>query len=258
MESYIAKIAKKFNSKHINLFTQKNASKQFLKPFGLSLNSTCFDSSFENNRTKLTKDKEIQLFKALHFIKFKINCVLDIKKKAEQYFRIYTVLRNRAISPHVDVISICLNKISRRVKQSTDIADLKERGYMTLIYAADRFDPWRGYQFNTYAGAAVIHSFFDRKHTDKRFFESFVSINTNEEIYPIETEQHEDSNEILNGLLEVLTEREKIIIYHRFLSKKNITFKEIGKKFKIGVERSRQIQEKALKKLREQLDDQKG
>lgn len=262
MNSYIEKVAKKFNNKYVNLFTQKGASKRFLTPFGLTLNSICLNSSFENKRTKLSKEEEIQLFKSLHFIKFKMNCVLNIKNKIEQYYRIYIILRNRVISSHIDIIPICLNKIIRKVKNSTDMAFLEERGYTALIHAADRFDPWRGYQFNTYAGTSVVHSFFDKKLIDKRFFESFVSINAKEEdIEDSEKEQNNnEEHQILTEVLtEVLTEKEKIVIHHRFLSNKTMTLEKIGKIFDIGCsETCRKIQNSSLEKLKNYLlDNQK-
>ena len=70
------------------------------------------------------------------------------------------------------------------------------------------------------------------------------------------TENYHDnkskSNWILKAL-ETLTDREKLIINSRRLKEKSITLEELGEKLKISKERVRQIETKALSKLKKSI-----
>ena len=66
-----------------------------------------------------------------------------------------------------------------------------------------------------------------------------------EEFVWVDDQDHMDG---LEHALETLTEREQKVIYERFQEMK--TFEEVGKDFGITRERIRQIEAKALKKLR--------
>ena len=70
------------------------------------------------------------------------------------------------------------------------------------------------------------------------------------------TESINDNKAKKNWILkaiDTLTDREKIIINSRKLSEKSITLDEIGKKLKISKERVRQIETKALMKLKKSI-----
>ena len=59
----------------------------------------------------------------------------------------------------------------------------------------------------------------------------------------------------INKAIETLNDREKIIIQLRKFREKSITLDELGQKLKISKERVRQIENKALEKLRKSLLD---
>ena len=69
-------------------------------------------------------------------------------------------------------------------------------------------------------------------------------------------ESIKDSNvrkDYINSAIETLNEREKTIIKLRKFQEKSITLDELGKKLKISKERVRQIETKALEKLKKSL-----
>tara|TARA_B100000989_G_scaffold227359_1_gene174420 strand:+ start:180 stop:1046 length:867 start_codon:yes stop_codon:yes gene_type:complete len=70
------------------------------------------------------------------------------------------------------------------------------------------------------------------------------------------TESINDSNvkkDYINSAIETLNEREKTIIKLRKFQEKSITLDELGKKLKISKERVRQIETKALEKLKKTI-----
>tara|TARA_S200000501_G_scaffold350340_1_gene367245 strand:- start:467 stop:829 length:363 start_codon:yes stop_codon:yes gene_type:complete len=74
-------------------------------------------------------------------------------------------------------------------------------------------------------------------------------------------ESFEDFNDknikkdFINKAIDTLNEREKIIIRLRKFREKSITLDELGQKLKISKERVRQIETKALEKLKKSLLD---
>ena len=60
---------------------------------------------------------------------------------------------------------------------------------------------------------------------------------------------------LLTKLFDTLNEREKIIIRLRKFRERSITLDELGQKLKISKERVRQIETKALEKLKKSLLD---
>ena len=73
------------------------------------------------------------------------------------------------------------------------------------------------------------------------------------EEYAIENEKEEILKDKLYDALKVLNEREKHVILERYLSENPKTLQEIGDEFSITRERVRQIEKKALEKMKKHL-----
>jgi RNA polymerase sigma-32 factor len=65
----------------------------------------------------------------------------------------------------------------------------------------------------------------------------------------------EGKAEQLSKALENLDKRSKEILMSRWLSEEKITLKELAKQYQVSIERIRQIEEDAIKNLREQLTE---
>jgi len=242
-EKYVQRVIDKYNRDQVELFEQKS-DKYFLSPVGLTLKY--FPSkSFGNNCTRLSREEEFDLFAALHYMKYKLTKTTMQSKG--RYLQIYLALRNRGISANRLLVFDCVKRHSGRFRQGIDTAKLTECGCLSLIYAVDGFDPWRGFRFSTYACNAITRSFFNRNQMENLL----VSL---EEAENVSTDPIDEDSQLWIERLEIalefndLTPREREVVEYRF--KKKMTLKETGKILEVTKERVRQIQNNAIAKLK--------
>ena len=155
----------------------------------------------------------------------------------------------------------------RHVGPSNNFFELVSDGNMSLIRAVEKFDFGRGFKFSTYASWAIMKNFArsipDEKHRRERF------VTGHEEVFDVAPDSRSDEHELLatqerathtvNRLLEYLEPRERDIIRMRAgldNHAKGMTLEEIGQQFGITKERVRQLNARAMKKMRDHAKDQ--
>jgi RNA polymerase primary sigma factor len=153
----------------------------------------------------------------------------------------------------------------KHAAQTDNFFELVSDGNMSLIRAVEKFDFGRGFKFSTYASWAIMKNFArtipDEIHRRERF------VTGHEELFEIAPDTRSDEHEILatheratrsvNRLLEYLEPREREIIRMRAgLDADPRTLEEIGQQFGITKERVRQLNARAMKKLRTIAEDQ--
>lgn len=221
----------------------------------------------------LSFEQEQVLFRALNLLRYRINRlrsrlsatspkrkdVENIDYKMELIERIRTQL----VSSNLRLVS----SIARRFSTSFgDVDDFSSDGCMILLGAIDRFDFSRRFRFSTYATHSIQRHFFRAWKVRQRRKERFPNA-ASEMLCEIPQQINdvpvcEDPESVVGALLSqaehVLDEREHQILMERFglagRDKKGRTLREIAADLGISKERVRQLQMKALEKLRDILD----
>lgn len=192
----------------------------------------------------------------------KINTMLDWFERSEYY-------RHKIAKTN---LALVLAMAKRARSLDMDFADLVSEGNMALLRAVDKFDVGRGFKFSTYACRAILKAFSrsGMKHTRYRqmFPADFDPKMERSDYMERCREGHEQdcASEVLHILRKNtadLTKVEKQVIEHRFAigeklhkepNAEPLTLEEVGRLIGVTKERVRQIQNKALKKIRVTLE----
>lgn len=222
----------------------------------------------------LSRDQERELFRRMNLLKFNAASVrqrLDPERPRrellEQVERLYeqaVAVKNQIIQANLRlVVSIA----KRFASPELPLFELVSDGNITLIRAVEKFDFARGFRFSTYATWALSRAFARGVPQQRRQRERFGSLDgrpldlaTNDRADVLVTEAEQASRQTrVRQMLEVLNDRERHIIISRFgLDERGapVTCRELGDELGISKERIRQIELRALEKLRNAASDE--
>ncbi len=169
-----------------------------------------------------------------------------------------------------DNVGLVMAMARRTRVNGTDPADLMSEGSLALLRAANKFDCARGYRFSTYACRAILKSFSRVALRTARYrgrfpaaFDPSLERSRHADTRRVEVSMHciEELRCILEGDVGNLSEVERRVIRARFAldhderaDGKGKTLEQVGELIGVTKERVRQIQNKALEKLRLALD----
>ena len=170
-------------------------------------------------------------------------------------------------------LALVLAMAKRTRMRDLDFSDLVSEGNMALLRAADKFDVARGFKFSTYACRAIL----------KAFSRMGVKLSKYRQLFPTDFDpkleksdflerkraHHEDDcvdelRRIIGDNRADLTDIEQSVIEHRFSLGREparrrhgqpLTLEQVGKIIGVTKERVRQIQNKALEKIRQNLEE---
>jgi RNA polymerase primary sigma factor/RNA polymerase sigma factor len=154
------------------------------------------------------------------------------------------------------------------VAQAENFFELVSDGNMSLIRAAEKFDYSRGNKFSTYASWAIMKNFARTIPGELKIRDRFRT--SQDDAFMAATEHRTDQveeemnqarrQEQVNRILSRLDEREQKIIVSRFglrTGQEPLTLKEVGEVMGVTKERVRQIEARALSKLRLAVHDER-
>lgn len=231
----------------------------------------------------LTREQERALFRLFNFARFRIRAIqteLGVSKTTagrrspspEQAaeiiarYRIAQRIRNQIAHSN---LALVISMARRTLLRNVEFADLISEGNMALMRSIDKFNADLGNKFSTYACQSILKAFgrLGLKDSKRR------------ELFPVEFEPELERPDLTGGRREELvrdcatqvgeivrdnrcglTDVEQTVIKYRFglLSSDPeadaLTLGQVGELIGVGKERVRQIQVKALAKIRQELE----
>jgi RNA polymerase primary sigma factor/RNA polymerase sigma factor len=232
----------------------------------------------------LSKEEEARFFRAYNYCKYRATKAREASNphslkcsqlaEAEKFLNSADTLYDRIVSANLRlVVTIARRHLPPGRSSSRLLSELISDGNLALLRAADKFDYTRQHKFSTYAGWAIVRQ-FARTLPEKVY--SLGSFSTGDEEFltnlqeqasytqPQEKRREAPTTVILSPLrtalsklLRRLTERERKVIVSRFGLKRGEqpkTLEEVGLAQGLTKERIRQIEKKALAKMRREAD----
>lgn len=180
--------------------------------------------------------------------------VQDLKRQVDQYRHRITRANLRL------VVSIA----KRHVGRASNFFEVVSDGNMSLILAIEKFDYSRGTKFSTYATWAIMKNYARLIPEGHNYSSRFVTgqdlaleLATDSRVPPAWESDRRDVRELIEAGLIELSEREREILRGRFgLGDDNeqpVTLERLGRRFGMTKERVRQIERRAIARLRETL-----
>lgn len=222
----------------------------------------------------LTAEQELHLFRKMNYLKFiasKLRDEQDLSRpksyqisKIEKLYEQIVATKNEIVSANLRlVVSIA----KRHVGPYSNFFDLISDGNFSLLRAVNKFDYTRGNRFSTYATWAITRSFArsipdEKKHRDRYHLDEDdileKTIDDRSDLQLQEQYQFEREQQV-GRLLNELNEREQKIIVSRFgigHFASPQTLNEVGVEIGVTKERVRQIEARALAKLRKVAEEE--
>jgi RNA polymerase sigma factor (sigma-70 family) len=206
---------------------------------------------------------DLALFTALHTCAYRMGrSAQDTPAAAherETWCRRWREIREHLVKRHLGLAHSILGRFNMRHWDEDD--RLSEAMYV-LGRSVDRFNPWRGVRFSTYAYNAIVRALIRRSRRERRYRLLFPTQHSPLLERPVR--DHAFRNELyaerlrraFKGNLAGLTDLESSIIAQRFPRGpgRGLTFREIGHSVGLSKERVRQLESMALHKLRAVLE----
>jgi len=216
----------------------------------------------------LTREEEAYYFRKMNYLKFRASELLKgldprggkpkLMDQIEEFINQSVDVKNLLIRCNLRlVVSIA----KKHIKPTTNFFEMVSDGNMSLLRAIEKFDYTKGNKFSTYASWAIMKNFArslpaestqqDRYRTGQELlFQTSFDQKSNQ--YEQEL-NHSRQQEAVTQILGQLDDRERQIIEYRFgldHSQEPLTLEEVGSRFGVTKERIRQLEIRALNKLR--------
>lgn len=249
-----------------------------LSPAPIFIPQSDLDAPAHSSSVILTTPQEQLLFQQYNFARrevyqtFKANrgkkLSLDSIRHLVLWVKIVEAARAHIVEANMPLV-LAMAKRSRVT--SVDFADMVSEGNMALLRSVEKFDCSRGFKFSTYACRAILKAFgrvaIKASRHRSRFPTEFDPDMEKSDFIDRKRQEFEEScvdelRSVLAGNLADLNDVERKVIRARFAldaadpeQARPLTLEEVGGVIGVTKERVRQIQNKALEKLRQRLEE---
>jgi RNA polymerase sigma factor (sigma-70 family) len=217
----------------------------------------------EGISSRQDESDDTALFTALHTCAYRAARAARRGPKAadeqETWAGRWHTIREHLVKKHLGLAYSILGRFDAHDWDEDD--RLSEAMYI-LARAVERFNPWRGFRFSTYAYNAIVRALMRRLRRERRYrrlvplqHDTLLERPMKEHSFHAEL-YAERLKRVVEGNLAGLTELEATIIARRFPQGRghSLTFQQIGNDVGLSKERVRQVQNIALEKLRASLE----
>jgi RNA polymerase primary sigma factor len=217
----------------------------------------------------LNKEQEVYHFRKMNYLKFraarlrdqldlsetKVQTIDEIERLLEEAGEVKNLLTRSNLRLVVSVAK-------KHVGPNGNFFEMISDGNMSLIRAIEKFDYGRGFKFSTYATWAIMKNFarsIPAEHTQQDRFRTGT-----DEMFMGSADRRGDQfgqelanrqqRDALATILDRLDERERNIIVQRYGLEQGtepLTLEQLGDRFGVTKERIRQLEARALTKLRQ-------
>ncbi len=222
----------------------------------------------------LTREEEGYWFRKMNYLKFQaveLRGTIDRSRpKSADLDRLEGLIEQAGEVKNFLIRSnlrLVVSIAKRHMTPTTSFFEMVSDGNMSLIRAIEKFDYTKGNKFSTYATWAIMKNYARSIPAHYTQLDRFRT--GNEEVFEFSKEKrgsqyldervNQSQHEILMGILDQLDEREKAIIMNRYgldAGADPLTLEQVGERFGVTKERIRQIETRALQKMRKILADE--
>ncbi|MDA1051602.1 MAG: sigma-70 family RNA polymerase sigma factor [Planctomycetota bacterium] len=217
----------------------------------------------------LTAAQETHLFRKYNYLKYKTSKLreeLDLARpkarlldEIESLYKEAIETKNLLIRSNLRLVVAVAKKY---IGSTGDLFDKVSEGNLSLMRAVEKFDYTRGFKFSTYATWAIKKNYIraysnEIKQTDRfrtgqeELLDASPGHRSDPTAQLAAQRRREDQ---VSGIMQRLTDRERQIITSRFgigSGREPMTLKDVGVELGVSKERVRQIEARAMQKLRE-------
>jgi RNA polymerase sigma factor (sigma-70 family) len=156
----------------------------------------------------------------------------------------------------------------RHMTPASNFFEMVSDGNMSLIRAIEKFDYTKGNKFSTYATWAIMKNYARSIPTEHKVLDRFRT--GSDEVFQGSADGRSDGylaemnnvrqHQVIMSILDQLEDREREILVNRYGLQKGsepLTLEQVGQRFGVTKERIRQIESRALQKLRRIATEEK-
>ncbi len=219
----------------------------------------------------LSAKQERYLFRKMNYLKFRANVIrssLDPEfpdphaiETVESFLAEAQAVRDHIVKANTRLVISIVKKFAG---SQLSFDEMLSDGIFCLMRCVDKFDYDRGYRFSTYAFGSIVRNTHGKIADQQKQSARFISnVNSSDgSAFDVENKENSEAiNEqtwsslktVISKLINKLDRREQFILRGRYALGGNVdvrTFQSLADKLGVSKERVRQLEQRAVKKLR--------